>query len=1311
MAQTMFGTLQEFQPDVEPIKAYLERANVFFEANSIAADKRVPVLLSAIGPRIYSLLRNLTSPAVPHEKSFDELSTILQSHFQPKPLLIAERFHFHRRDQAADESIAEYVAELRRLSTNCEFGATLNDALRDRLVCGMRNTSAQKRLLAEADLTFKKALELSQGMEAAEKNSKALKGTEAAVKKLSIPLKNSRGENSTTPKSTCYRCGRGNHNARSCRFADATCHKCGKKGHIAPVCRSAKKPQRSGPRKSKESPRTKYVATTEDDGSATDEFQLYTIGAKAATRPIIVDVQINGKQLLMEVDTGAALSIISEQTWKTVLPGTTLKKADIVLTTYTNERMTVMGELLVQVAYKQQCERLPIVVVTGDGPSLLGRLDWNSICTITRADDEMSLKSLLRAHEEIFKDELGTVRSLQATLHVRPDARPKFFKSRTVPFAIKGAIEQELDRLETNGVIRKVSHSEWAAPIVPVPKKDGKFRICGDYKVTINQALDVDQYPLPKPEDLFATLAGGKTFSKLDLSQAYQQLRLDEESAKYVTVNTHRGLYRYNRLPFGIASAPALFQKLMDTVLQGIPHVICYIDDILVTGVNNADHLRNLASVLQQLKHYGFRLKKNKCEFLMSSVEYLGHRIDAEGLHAMPSKLQAIVQAPAPKNVQELRSFLGLLNYYGKFIPNLASLIQPLNNLLQHKRKWKWTTACNNAFQQAKEELSSSQVLVHYDPALPLTLAGDASAYGIGAVISHIMPDGTERPIAFASRSLSPSERNYAQLEKEALSLIFGVKKFHQYLYGRKFTLVTDHKPLTAILGAKKGIPSLAAARLQRWAVLLSAYQYEIQFKSTSDHANADGLSRLPLSDSKEASVVCSSEPSVFNISQIESLPVTAAQVEAATRTDPILSKVLHYTKQGWPRTQQSTEALKPFRQRSQELTVEGGCLLWGMRVVIPKKLQGQILQELHRDHPGASRMKSSARSYFWWPGLDKEIENLAKSCLACQSVRHAPATAPLHPWVWPSRPWQRIHVDFAGPFLGKSFLVVVDAHSKWPEVFEMSSTTASKTIATLRHLFSAYGLPEQLVSDNGPQFVSEEFQTFMKQNGVKHIRCAPYHPSSNGAAERFIQTFKQAMKASEKDGHSVSHRLANFLMTYRSTPHTTTNVAPCTLFLQREIRTRFHLLQPDPERTVCAKQAEQVTHHDQHAKQRSFQIGQKVMVKNMRPGPDWIPAVIAQQLGPVSFLVDVESGLRWKRHIDHIRELADLPMITPQANPQTSDDTDTFISPSLTSSSDNQDQAHVPQSASTPTVTQSEDSNQGSRYPSRIRHPPDRLM
>ena len=233
-------------------------------------------------------------------------------------------------------------------------------------------------------------------------------------------------------------------------------------------------------------------------------------------------------------------------------------------------------------------------------------------------------------------------------------------------------------------------------------------------------------------------------------------------------------------------------------------------------------------------------LKKKKCTFLKHSVEYLGHCINAEGLHATAEKLKAIVETPAPRNVSELRSFLGLLNYYGKFLPNLSTLLHPLNNLLQHEHRWKWIKDCAKAFQQAKDALITSQVLLHYDSALPIRLAADASAYGVGAVISHVLPNGNEKPIAFVSTTLSPTEHNYAQIEKEAVALIFGVKKFHQYLYGQKFTLVTDHKTLLASLGPKKGISSLAAARLQRWAVLLSAYRYEIEFKSTTDHANAD---------------------------------------------------------------------------------------------------------------------------------------------------------------------------------------------------------------------------------------------------------------------------------------------------------------------------------------------------------------------------------------------------------------------------------------------------------------------------------------
>ena len=810
--------------------------------------------------------------------------------------------------------------------------------------------------------------------------------------------------------------------------------------------------------------------------------------------------------------------------------------------------------------------------------------------------------------------------------------------------------------------------------------------------------MEIDQYPLPKPEDLFATLAGGKKFTKLDLSQAYQQLALDDDSRKLVTVNTHQGLYRYTRLPFGIASAPAIFQKLMDTVLRDIPNVICYLDDILVTGKSDDDHLHTLGIVLRRLDDHGFRVKKEKCAFLQPCVEYLCHKINCEGLQALPSKIAAITQAPTPHNVQELRSFLGLLNYYGKFIRNLSTIVHPLNSLLQAHKRWLWTPECEQAFKKAKEELSSSAVLVHYDPNLPMTLAGDASAYGIGAVISHTLPDGSERPIAYASRSLSPSERNYAQLEKEALSLIFGVKKFHQYLYGRKFQLVTDHKPLTAILGPKKGIPSLAAARLQRWALLLSAYQYDIIFKRTLEHGNADGLSRLPL---PTISAPSSSEPSIFNIGQIQSLPVTAAKVESVTRNDPVLSRVLRYTKVEWP--EQTDDTLKPYRSRKEELTVEGDCVMWGIRVIIPTKLRPQILADLHRDHPGVSRMKSIARSYFWWPGLDQNIEEIAKSCEPCQSSKNAPPAAALHPWIWPAKPWQRIHIDFAGPFQGTNFLVVVDAHSKWPEVFVMASTTATKTIAILRQLFATYGLPEQVVSDNGPQFIADEFATFMNSNGVKHIRSAPYHPASNGAVERFIQTFKQSMRAGNRGSTNLTlhHRIANFLLTYRSTPHATTNQSPASLFLQRQLRTRFSLITPSIERRVHSKQAEQKSQHDKHTKIRQFQMDQPVMVRSYRPGPKWIPGTIRKQLGPVTFLVEVAPNAIIKRHMDQLRHTATIPAVCSSSTPlQAGTDCGSDIYLPVT-------HADTPPPADRPP-----DNHQPiPRYPHRVRHPPERLM
>ena len=345
---------------------------------------------------------------------------------------------------------------------------------------------------------------------------------------------------------------------------------------------------------------------------------------------------------------------------------------------------------------------------------------------------------------------------------------------------------------------------------------------------------------MPKQDDLFVKLSGGKNFTKLDLSHAYNQVELEPTSRNMVTINTHKGLFRPIRLVYGVSPVSAIFQTIMDQTLQGLDMVMCQVDDILVTGKNDQERLRNLGLVLTRLAEAGLRLKHEKCRFMQASVTYLGYIINLQGVCADSSKADAIKNASAPKNVQELCSFLGCINYNSKFIDKFSEIAFPLNLLLRKGQRWCWSDDCQNAFDQLKTQLASERVLTHYDPKLPFKLDADASFYGTGAVLPHIMPDGNEQPIAYASKILKKADVNDPQLEKEALSIIFGLKKFHKCLYARKFRLVTDHKPLTTLLGPKSAIPTLAAPRLQRWALLLSAHQYVIEYRPTSKHANAD---------------------------------------------------------------------------------------------------------------------------------------------------------------------------------------------------------------------------------------------------------------------------------------------------------------------------------------------------------------------------------------------------------------------------------------------------------------------------------------
>ncbi|CAB3244064.1 unnamed protein product [Arctia plantaginis] len=1113
------GKLEPFDVNSKQWPAYIRRVKQYILLNEIKDELRVPLLITVVGEHTYSLMCDLCAPKNPEEKSFDELIMPLLEHLEPQRSEIAERHVFRLRRQRDGESMTEYLQELKHLATTCNFGTTLEENLRDQFVSGLSNSAMRSRIFAEKSITYREAVELALALEAAERHAE-LSGATAPVSASGASVgeglhstragsagtsgggerrtsryrgAGAKGSNSAASSISlqCWRCGKAHRPDRR-RYVNYNCDECNQRGHLKVMCREVQ---------ANRSDRQNYVS-----GYAEDEDLFNIELASKGNKPFFIKVNIDDYMIECEVDTGSRISAISEVFYKKMFSHKTIYFDNLLLRCYSGTPIESLGYIMVTVSLGNVVANdLILYVIKNGARPLMGR-DWLRSLNIKQISindisTDPCINRLAKEFPEVFTDKLGKCRKLlQLQL---TDSEPVYVRARTVPLALRARVQRELERLEAEGTIYRVEHSEYGTPIVPVIKTNGDIRICGDYKVTINRKLKREFYPLPRIEELFATLSGGKEFSKIDLTHAYLQTVLDEDSQKCTAITTHIGTFVYRRTPFGLSCIPEKFQKLMEETLRGVP--------------------------------------------------------------------------------------------------------------------------------EAKRALSSKKVLAHYEEGRALVLSVDISAYGLGAVLAHRFPDGSERPVSYVSRTLNQAERNYSQIDKEALAIFYGVIRHHQYLYGRTFELRTDHKPLSYIFGPKIGIPQTAASRLQRWAVRLAAYDFTIKFVTSKQNGPADALSRLPLSQVPRRP---SDAVSYINLVQ-ECLPVDFMEVGKETNKNVLLSRIVGYVKFGWPSVP-SCEAEKPYFVRKNDLTVDFSCLIYKYRIVIPASLQGKVLHELHQGHLGVNKMKTLARNYVYWPNLDMDLENVCRSCEPCRTVRDAPPRDTLHPWEFPLFPWQRLHADFA-EHLGKRYLLVVDAHSKWIEVLPMARTDAQSTITALMSVFGRFGLPSQLVTDYGPPFLSMEFKKYCMNNCIRHVTSAPYRPQANGAAENAVKTVKKAIKRAVHTGENVLQAIHKFLFYYRNCEHASTGVSPAVLLTGRRMRMRLDALRPDVAQVARKAQQRQIAKAG-GTPQPSILLGEPVLARDYSVGKNkWSTGTVTEQTGPVSYRVNMGNGVEWRRHRDQV--------------------------------------------------------------------------
>ncbi|KAG8238704.1 hypothetical protein J437_LFUL018394, partial [Ladona fulva] len=568
--------------------------------------------------------------------------------------------------------------------------------------------------------------------------------------------------------------------------------------------------------------------------------------------------------------------------------------------------------------------------------------------TSTRGTPTVEVAAMLEEYKgrypHVFGDKFGLIKGFEVHLRLREGATPVIIGPRPIPIARSAPTKKALEKLCACKFLVPCSPGPWGTPIVGVPKTDDDIRICGDYALTLNP--DLLLWGRTTPHD-FLSVGHGSSLSSSGMSLESQEL---------TKINTPFGSFKWLWMPFGIASGPGEFQEIIMTIRANIDNIFIYLEDIQIWGLTREAYRKTLEEVLARLEKHHVRLNVKKCKFLVSEVKYLGFLLDRFGSRPDPQRIEELRKVPLPQNQVELKSWIGMVTFFFKYASHLATISHPLNRLVK-SAVWKWEDVEQKAYDTALSDIGN-QILVPYSLKRYLRMTSDASPIGASCVLSHVTEDGREEPIAFGSKTFTDAEKNYPVHEREAAAMVFGLKKFSTFLEGRD------------------KLRAYAAQRLRRSGLILGAHCYTIVRHRSEDIPHANYLSRHPCADDTPV------ESEIYLVMPTEeNILVSAEEVASATSADPVLRRVRGYVQEGWP-DQINDEELKPYHRRYLQLTVENGCVLWGVRVIVPTSLREKILTLLHETHPGVTRMTALARSYVWYPNLDADLEQLISSGL-----------------------------------------------------------------------------------------------------------------------------------------------------------------------------------------------------------------------------------------------------------------------------------------------------------------------------------------